>query len=48
MFAGKKDALKASSLKMNNEISKLSSWTATRVNQRTNELVKMSLKVFVP
>jgi hypothetical protein len=47
-FADKKKALESSSLKLNREIGKLSSWTRKDVAARTEMLSKMAVRVFVP
>lgn len=47
-YAAKRAILKASSLKLNRDIAANSNWTAVQVNKRTDALIKMALKVFVP
>ena len=47
-FADKRTFFEASSLRMNKDISKNIDWTADIVKQRTDKLVSMALKVFVP
>jgi hypothetical protein len=48
MFADKRLALKGSNLQLNRDIGGNNQWTAKEVQKRTDELVKMALKVFVP
>lgn len=48
MFPEKRAMLKGSSLRLNRNIAENDSWTADCVKKRTDELVKMALKVFVP
>jgi Protein of unknown function DUF262/Protein of unknown function (DUF1524) len=47
-FADKRLVLKASSLKLNREVGESDKWTAAHVSARTDKLVKMALKIFVP
>jgi hypothetical protein len=48
LFADKKPVLEKSSLQLNRDIGKNDKWTADLVNKRTDALVKIALKVFVP
>ena len=48
MFPDKQTALKASSIKLNRAVGEKSSWTKKSVTTRTETLVQMALKVFVP
>ena len=47
-FADKRSILQASNLKLNRDIGEHDDWTADKVKQRTQSLVDMALKVFVP
>ena len=47
-YAEKRDVLKDSNLKLNREIGKNATWTKVHVTKRTETLIKMALKVFVP
>lgn len=47
-FADKRAVLKASSLALNRKVGESDKWTAKHVADRTDALVKMALKVFVP
>lgn len=47
-FAEKRPVLQSSDLKLNRDIGAHADWTADRVEQRTQSLVNMALKVFVP
>lgn len=47
-FADKRPMLQASNLKLNRDIGAHGDWTAEMVKQRTQGLVDMALKVFVP
>ncbi|RMB01947.1 DUF262 domain-containing protein [Eilatimonas milleporae] len=47
-FADKRTILQASNLKLNRDIGAHADWTAERIKQRTQSLVDMALKVFVP
>ena len=47
-FLAKKENLKRSSLKMNRDIAENNEWNSDAIERRTEMLVKMALKVFVP
>lgn len=47
-FAEKKTMLAGSSLKLNRDIALNAVWTETEVADRTNKLLEMALKIFVP
>ncbi len=47
-FLQKRDALLKSSLKLNRDVGNSTQWTKDQVNERSNWLVKMALRVFVP
>jgi len=47
-FTEKCPILQASNLKLNRDIGSLDDWTAKKIEQRTQEIVNMSLKIFVP
>lgn len=47
-FAEKRSVLQASSLKLNRTIGENASWTSDLVAKRTDSLVKMAMKVFIP
>jgi hypothetical protein len=47
-FVAKKSVFTGSSLQLNRDIGAFPDWTAGRIKQRTELLVKMALKVFVP
>ena len=47
-FADKGPVLQASNLKLNRDIGVHADWTADRVKQRTQSVVDMALKIFVP
>lgn len=47
-YSDKKPVLEKSSLQLNRDVGKNDNWTADLVNKRTEELVKMALKIFVP
>jgi hypothetical protein len=47
-FADKLDVLKNSKLRLTREVGANTNWTSALVNTRTERLVQMALKVFVP
>lgn len=47
-FAEKRTLLAASSMRLNTDIAKNMTWTKVLVEARTNRLVEMALKVFIP
>ena len=47
-FADKQPVLEASNLKLNRDIGAHTDWTADKVKKRTQDLVEMAMKVFVP
>jgi len=47
-FLEKRKLLSASSMRLNTDIAKETDWTKTAVEDRTERLVKMALKVFMP
>lgn len=47
-FSQKQKVLAASNIKLNRDIAVHSTWSAKEVTDRTNKLVQMALKVFVP
>ena len=47
-FLKKRDVLVASNLKLNRDLGNNDQWTEDKVNERTNQLVKMAVRVFVP
>jgi hypothetical protein len=47
-FPQKRDALKASNLKLNRDVGAKNEWTIDQVNERSDLLATMALKVFVP
>ena len=48
LFPDKRSALKASSIRLNRAVGDKATWAKKDVKQRTEELVTMALKVFVP